>query len=101
MSCGNVFRAKAGLGNSVKNLTRAQRIKYSLCKHLLSRKKYDKYFPGYRKYDHKKAKPATYDTDEMLEKLWDKPDAPYREARMTLGLTLPQIQILDKKGFFS
>lgn len=49
LSCGNVFRLKKQLEDNVRNLSMSQRAKYSACKHLLSRKKYDVYFPDYRR----------------------------------------------------
>ncbi len=49
LSCGDVFRLKTRRGDDIRNLTRAQSIKYRLCKHALSRNKYDRVFPGYRK----------------------------------------------------
>lgn len=46
-SCGDVFRARQTV-QSLKDLKPSARIKYNLCKHLLSRGKYDRVFPRRR-----------------------------------------------------
>lgn len=48
LSCGDVFRARRGV-KSVKDMKTGARLLYSWCKHIGSRGKYDREFPGKRK----------------------------------------------------